>query len=136
MIVEQGSEQGMRARDGVEVAREVEIDVVHRDDLGISPSGGAALHAEHRPEAWLTDAQRDLLAHAAQRLREANGYGAFSLARRRRVRGRDDDEAAANWTRRDLDRNLRLVLAIQIEIVAPESQFGGDILDGSHLGAL
>ena len=39
-------------------------------------------------------------------------------------------------TLRDLERDLRLVLAVEIELVALESELGGDVLDRTHLDAL
>src|SRR4029078_6043154 len=62
--------------------------------------------------------------------------GALPLTGRRRVRRRDDDEAAANGTLRDFEGNLRLVLPIKIELVALEAELAGDVLDRTHLHAL
>ena len=84
MVVEHRREQRVRARDRVEVAGEMQVDVVHRHDLRVTAARRAALHAEHRPEAWLANAERDLLAHAPQRLRESDGDGALPFAGGRR----------------------------------------------------
>src|SRR5205807_6317468 len=51
--VEQGGQQVVRARDGVEVAREVQVDVLHRDDLRVAASRRTPLHAEHRSQGRL-----------------------------------------------------------------------------------
>jgi len=51
-----------RRSDGVKVAGEVEIDILHRHDLGIAAAGGAALDAERRAERRLAQAQHRLLA--------------------------------------------------------------------------
>ena len=56
VVVEHRGEQRVRAGDRVEVAGEVEVDVLHRQDLRVAAAGGAALHAEHRTEARLADA--------------------------------------------------------------------------------
>ena len=50
MVVDHRAEEVVRAGDGVEVAGEVEVDLVHRDHLGIAATGGAPLHPEDRPE--------------------------------------------------------------------------------------
>ena len=136
MIVEHRREQRMRARDRVKVAGEMQVDVVHRHHLRVPAARRAALHAEHRPEARLANAERDLLAHSPQRLRESDGDRALPFSGRRRVRRRDDDEPAANRPLRDVERNLRLVLAVQIELVALDTQLGGDVLDRTHLDGL
>ena len=56
MVVEHRREQRVRARDRVEVAREMEVDVLHRNDLRIATTRCAAFHAEHRAETRLADA--------------------------------------------------------------------------------
>ena len=56
VVVDQRREQIVRRGDGVEVAGEVEVDVLHRDDLGVAAAGRAALHAEARAERRLAQA--------------------------------------------------------------------------------
>ena len=51
VVVEQRREQVVGAADGVEVAGEVQVDLLHRHDLGVAAAGGAALHAEARARA-------------------------------------------------------------------------------------
>jgi hypothetical protein len=50
VVVDQRREQVVRGRDRGEVAGEVQVDVFHRHDLRVTATGGAALHAEDRPE--------------------------------------------------------------------------------------
>jgi hypothetical protein len=136
MIVEHRREQRVRARDRVKVSREMEIDVIHRNDLRVSAAGGSALHTEDRTEAWLANAQRNLLTHSPKRLRQSNRYRALSFAGRSRIGRGDDDEASADRPLRDVERNLRFILSIEIELVAREAQLRGDVLDGTHFDAL
>ena len=56
VIVDQRGEQIVRRADGVEVAGEVEVDVLHRHDLRIAAAGGAALDAEAGTERRLAQA--------------------------------------------------------------------------------
>src|SRR5204863_1561492 len=123
MVVEHRGEQRVRARDRVKVAREMQVDVVHRDDLRVPTARRAAFHSEHGAQARLTDAQRDLMAHSPERLREADRHGALALAGGCWVGRRDDDESSTDWTLRHLERNLRLVFAVEIELVALEPEF-------------
>ena len=51
VVVEHRGEQVVRRRDRVEVAGEVEVDLVHRDHLRVAAARRAALHAEHRARA-------------------------------------------------------------------------------------
>ena len=46
VIVDQRGEQVVGGADGVEVAGEMEVDVLHRHDLGVAAAGRAALDAE------------------------------------------------------------------------------------------
>ena len=55
--VDQRREEVVRRRDRVQVAGEVEVQVLHRDDLRVAAAGGAALHAEHRAERRLAQAE-------------------------------------------------------------------------------
>ena len=66
VVVDHRGEQVVRRRDGVEVAGEVEVDVLHRHDLGIAAAGGAALDAEAGPERGLAQAHHRLLADAVE----------------------------------------------------------------------
>ena len=58
------SQQVVGRADGVEVAGEVQVDVLHGDDLRVAAAGGAALDAEHRAEGRLTQRNDDVLADA------------------------------------------------------------------------
>jgi hypothetical protein len=46
VVVDQRRQQVVRRPDGMEVAGEMEVDVLHRHDLGIAAAGRAAFHAE------------------------------------------------------------------------------------------
>ena len=105
VVVEHRGEQVVRRRDRVEVAGEVEVDLVHRDDLGVAAARRAALHAEHRAETRLADADHDLLAEPAQRLAHADRDGALPFAGGRGIDPGDEHEAALRlaawrWPRR------------------------------------
>ena len=82
MVVEQRGEQVVRRGDRVKIPGEMQVDLVHRHDLGVAAAGRAALHPEHRAERRLADADHHLLAQPAERLRQADGDGATSLPRR------------------------------------------------------
>ncbi len=94
VVVDQRREQIVRRRDGVEVAGEVEVDVLHRHDLGVAAAGRAALHAEGRAERRLAQAQHRLLADVVERVGEADRGGGLALAGRRRRDRRDQDQLA------------------------------------------
>ena len=53
MVVHHRRQQRVRARNRVEVTREMQIDVIHRQHLRVAAAGCAALHAKHRPKTRL-----------------------------------------------------------------------------------
>ncbi len=54
-VVDHRREQVVGERDRVDVAGQVEVEVLHRNDLRIAAARRAALDAEHRPERRLPD---------------------------------------------------------------------------------
>ena len=60
-VVEQRAEQVVRGGDGVDVAGEVEVDVVGRDERRLAAAGAAALDAEDRAERRLAQARTAFL---------------------------------------------------------------------------
>jgi hypothetical protein len=51
--------QVVRRADGVDVAGQVEVEVLHRDDLAVAAAGGAALDPEHGPRlGWRMHTRR------------------------------------------------------------------------------
>ena len=95
VVVDHRREQIVRAGDGVEIAGEMEVDVLHRHDLRIAAAGRAALHAEARAERRLAQADAcALLADAVQPVAEADRGRGLALAGRRRVDRGDEDQLA------------------------------------------
>ena len=74
----------MGAADGVEVAGEVQVDLLHRHDLGIAAAGGPALHAEAGAERGLAQGDHRLLADPVQPVAQADRGGGLALAGRGR----------------------------------------------------
>ena len=123
VIVDQRREQVMRDADGVEVAGEMEVDVLHRHDLRIAAAGRAALHAEAGAERGLAQAHDGLLADVVERVAEADRRRRLAFAGRRRADGGDEDQLAVRlaFERSDvIEGDLRLVMTIGLHI------FGGD----------
>ena len=56
VVVDHRREQIVGGADGVEIAGEMEVDVLHRHDLRVAAAGRAALHAEAGAEARLAHA--------------------------------------------------------------------------------
>ena len=92
VVVDHRRQQVVGRRDRGEVAREVEVDVLHRHDLREPAAGGAPLHAEAGPQGRLAQRDDGPLAEAVERLAEADGRGGLALARRRRRDRRDEHQ--------------------------------------------
>src|SRR5688500_19834524 len=99
MIVDHRRQQSVRARDRVKVSGEVEVDVVHRNDLGVPPAGCAALYAEDGTEAWLPHAHHGVDSETPERLRDAHRDGALPFSRGGWVDPRHEHEPSARWSR-------------------------------------
>ena len=127
----------MRRGDGVEIAGEVEVHVLHRHDLRIAAAGRTALDAEVRAERSLADADDGLLADAVQPVAEADRRGRLAFAGRRRVDGGDQDQLAvlaAALRGDELGRDLRLVVAVGQKVLCRDAELGADLHDRLLLG--
>ena len=125
-VVDEGAGEVVGRADGVDVAGQVEVEVLHRDDLAVAAAGGAALDAEDRPERRLADVDRRLAADPVEALGEPDGRRRLALAERRRRDRRDDDVLAARplglEARDRLERDLGLGRAVELELVVPDAR--------------
>ena len=138
VVVEHRGEQVVRRGDGVEVAGEVQVDLVHRDHLRVAAAGRAALHPEHRPERRLADADHDLLARAGGAPARAPtvtvdfpspaGVGLMPVTRTSRPFG--GRAATASGVIFALYRPYGRISS------GPRPDLGGDVGDGAQLGGL
>ena len=92
MVVEHGGQQVIGSADSVEVAGKVQVDVLHRDDLGPTAAGGTALYAKDGTERRLAQGHGALDTATAQAIGQTDGRGGLTLARRRGVDGGHEDE--------------------------------------------
>ena len=58
-VVDEGASEVVGRADRVDVAGQVEVEVLHRDDLAVAAAGRAALDPEDRSEGRLADVQTD-----------------------------------------------------------------------------
>jgi hypothetical protein len=61
VVVEHGCQQIVRGADRVQVAGEMQVDVLHGQHLRVAATGGTALHAEYRAQAGLAETHETLL---------------------------------------------------------------------------
>src|SRR4029079_2172085 len=80
VVVDQCGKQIVGGGDGVEVAGEVQVHVLHRHDLRIATAGRPTLDAEIRPERGLADAYHRAFADAVQAVAQPHSSGGLALA--------------------------------------------------------
>ena len=141
MVVKHGCEQVVRRADGMEVTREVQVDVFHGDDLGVAAAGSAALHTENRAQARLAQGDRALLAQARQCIGQADGGRRLALAGGGGVDGSDKHELASSVVllAQQVVVDLCLGAAIAFQILLVKTELGGDftyLAGGYGLGDL
>ncbi len=124
VVVDQRRQQVVRERDRVEVAGEVEVDVLHRHDLRMAAAGRAALHAEHRTERRLAQAGDRVRADAVEPVDEPDGRRGLAFAGRRRADAGHEDELAVRpiETGEPVERDLRLEAAVWLERVFRDAE--------------
>ena len=121
----------------MDVAGEVEVDVLHRHHLCVAAAGCAALHAEDRAEGGFTEAEHGLFAYGVHGVGQTHAGGRLALTGRGGADGRDEDELAL--LRCLVDEAvvyLGLIAAIGDHVLVGKAQTGGDVGDGLHFGFL
>ena len=92
VVIKHGGQQVIGGTDSVEVAGKVQVDVLHRDDLGPTAAGGTTLNAKDGAERRLAQGHGTLDAAATQAIGQTDGRGGLALARRRWVDSGHEDE--------------------------------------------
>ena len=137
--VERGGEQVVGGRHGVEVAVQVEVDLLHRHDLRVAAAGAAALDAEDWSHRGLAETEHRALADLPEPLGERDRGGGLALAGLRRRDGSGDDELAVGPLREALeDRkgHLGSIPPVRLQLLVGDPRLGGDLRDGAQDGLL
>ena len=136
-VVEERAGEIVRGPDGMDVAGQVEVEVLHRDDLAVAAAGRSALDPEDRPERRLADVDRGLLPDDVEALGEPDRGRRLALAERRRGdRGHDHVLAARTLGLEPcdrLERHLRLGRPVELELVVGDPEVAGDVDDRARL---
>ena len=80
MVIKHSGEKVVRSADGVEIAREMKVDILHGDDLRVAAACGTALYAEHGAEGGLTQSDHNVLADLAHAVCQTDGRRGLTLA--------------------------------------------------------
>ena len=97
-------QQVVRGCDGMEVAREVEVDPVHGHDLGAAAPGAPALEPEHGADGRLAERHHRARSRPTERLGQADGHRGLAVPRRRRRDGGHHHELAVGTRAAGLER--------------------------------
>ena len=76
------SYQIVRRTDCMDIPGQVEVEVLHRNDLGVTAAGGSAFDPERRPLRRLANAGHDLLLEHAKGLGQADIRSCLPLPER------------------------------------------------------
>ena len=137
VVVDHGGQQVVGSGDGMEVAGEVQVQQLHRDDLAVATACRATLDAERGTHAGLAQADDGLLADVLHGLAEADRGGGLALAERGGCDGRDHDVLRL-WAVAELVDRLELDLgegvAVLLEQMRADAHLGGDVGERGQLG--
>ena len=139
MVVHHGGQQIVGRADGVKIACEVQVDVLHGHHLCIPAACGAALYAEHGAEAGLPQREDDVFAHSVQRVRQAHAGGGFALARGRGADGRYKNDFGVLFFGQLFHKavvHLGLVLSVGDQALTVQPQRRGHVGNGFQNGFL
>ena len=123
----------------MEVTGEVQVDVLHGDDLSVAAAGSAALDAEHGAQRRLTQGDHDVLAQLAHTVSQTDGGRGLALTGGGGVDGGDQNQLAVGLVShvlQDVVVNLGLVVAVLLQILLIHARDLGDLANVQHLGFL
>jgi hypothetical protein len=130
--VDHRGEQVRGGADRVDVAGEVQVEVLHRDDLRPPRPASAALDPEDRSHRGLAQAQRRVEADACERLRQSDRSRRLALTGLRGGDRGDGDQVPERLVEpalQGLEADLRLVAAVRLVLGLVQAQVGGDVCD-------
>ena len=114
----------------MEVAGEVQVDVLHGDHLGVTAAGGAALDAEHGAERGLPQADEGTLADLVEAVGETHRGGGLALTGGGGADGGDQDQLGLAGQLADLGQvQLGLILAVELQVLLVDAGLCGDLRD-------
>ena len=137
MVIEHGGKQVVCRADGVHIAREMQIDVLHRDDLRPAASGSAALDAEHGAQRRLTQHDVGVLAQSSETVGKSDGGGGLAFTGRGGGHGGHENELVLPvLTLQDIQAELCFIFSVIIDVFLGDPCRLGDLPDRLHLTAL
>ena len=135
MVVDHSCEKVVGSADRVEITCEVEVDVLHGNDLRISAACRAALDAEDRAEGGLTKSNHDFFAQFLEAVSQSDSRCGLALTCRGGVHRCHEDQLSVFpvGVLEKLVIDLGLVLAVLLKIFVIDPCLCRDLCDREHL---
>ena len=128
-VVNHCAQQVVCRRNGVEIPRKMQVDVLHWQNLAVSATRRATLYAKHRSERRFAQGKAGFCADKIHSVGKSYADRRFSLAGSRRVDCRNKYQFCAAFRLR-LSCNLGFVLAVQFQFILSDAYFGGNFRNG------
>ncbi len=138
MVVHHGGQEVVGRRHRMQIAGEVQVQRLERDDLAVAAAGSATLDPEGRPHRRLPDGDGGLLADAGQCLSQPYGGGGLSLSERGRGHRRHHDVASPRPNGQllnGLQAHLGHMGAVGLQQRGGNAHLCRDVGDGCQRGA-
>ena len=123
----------------MKITSKMQVNVLHRNYLGIPAASSAALQTKTWPQGWLTESYRNLVSQLVESISQAHTGSGFTLTSRCRINGSNQNQLAV-WTILYLipgiQGNLRFVLAVQFNIILCQTKLSSNFPNMLHLGFL
>ena len=139
MVVEHRRQQVVGGGDDVEIAVEMEIDLLHRRDLGVAAAGAAALDAKAGADGRFPQAENGFLAQTVEGVGQADAGGGLAFAGGSGVDGGNQDQLAGGGVLQPavkVQGDLGLGLAVKLQMLLLDADLGGNRFNGLQPGFL
>ena len=137
MVVHHRAQQIIGGRNGMKIPSEMEVDVLHRQHLRVSPTGGAALHSKAGTKTRLSQADHGALVEEIQGIAQSDRRCGFSFPSRSGCDCSNKNELTVRTVCKlgnVVHRNLGYVMPVQMQVVKLDAEFlASDFSDWSHL---
>ena len=136
IVVEKSRNHVVGRGDGVEVAREMEVDALHGEHLSIATTSSTALHAEARTERGFAQCNAGLLADGIETKSQTDAHRCLANARTSGRDSRDEDELTLTLFVDEREGKLGDVLAVVLNVFGVDAQLLCHLVDALKSGAV
>ena len=126
--VQHSGQQVICRANSMKVARKVQINIFHGNDLGISATGRATFNTKNRSQRRLTQRNNHILAALGQRVRQTNGCGGLSFACRGRIDCSYQNKLARSmfFLAKQIKIDFSLVVSVNLKVFVLDAYFLGN----------